>query len=238
MIISHKHKIIFLKTAKVAGTSFEIALSKFCTEQDILTPVYPIEDESFREKLFNKKPINYKITLKDFFNFGPKRNHIHDLMNCRYPSKFYNHISASEIKKYIDQRIWNKYTKISIVRNPYTRVVSLYKWYMRNDKNPININEFIEKNISLLNHNSNITNINGKSVIDFYIQYEFFRRDIRRLEREIKSLSGLYDTFSNINLKSGKFIEFDNINLNQKSKLLINRECHNDIKKFGYEYDF
>ncbi|MEL6382956.1 MAG: chondroitin 4-O-sulfotransferase, partial [Cyanobacteria bacterium J06626_18] len=30
MIISHEYKFIFLKTRKTAGTSIEIALSKFC----------------------------------------------------------------------------------------------------------------------------------------------------------------------------------------------------------------
>lgn len=39
MIISHEHKFIFLKTAKTAGTSIEIALSKFCGSDDVITKI-------------------------------------------------------------------------------------------------------------------------------------------------------------------------------------------------------
>ena len=36
MIISHKLKLIYIKLYKVAGSSFEIALSKYCGEHDIV----------------------------------------------------------------------------------------------------------------------------------------------------------------------------------------------------------
>jgi len=41
MIISHKHKFIFVKTAKTAGTSIEIFLSQHCGPLDVLTPIIP-----------------------------------------------------------------------------------------------------------------------------------------------------------------------------------------------------
>jgi hypothetical protein len=43
MIISHKYRFIFIKTAKTAGTSIETYLSGFCGEEDVLTPVDPPE---------------------------------------------------------------------------------------------------------------------------------------------------------------------------------------------------
>ena len=48
VIISHRHRFIFIKTGKTAGTSVEIALSKFCGPEDVITPISP-EDEATRK---------------------------------------------------------------------------------------------------------------------------------------------------------------------------------------------
>ena len=58
LIISHKHQFVFIKTNKTAGTSIEIALSRFCGPEDIITPV-STSDERKRLEWGGVAPQNY-----------------------------------------------------------------------------------------------------------------------------------------------------------------------------------
>ena len=44
MILSKVHRFIFIKGIKVGGTSVEIALSRLCGPDDIVTPITPIDE--------------------------------------------------------------------------------------------------------------------------------------------------------------------------------------------------
>ena len=49
-LVINKEKIIFIKGSKVAGSSFELALSKFTSTKDIITPLNA-DEELLRQKL-------------------------------------------------------------------------------------------------------------------------------------------------------------------------------------------
>ena len=51
-IISYNKNFIFIKSSKTAGTSMEIALSKFCGTEDVIAPL-----DSFAEDM--RKSENY-----------------------------------------------------------------------------------------------------------------------------------------------------------------------------------
>ncbi|MGD1714613.1 sulfotransferase family 2 domain-containing protein [Dapis sp. BLCC M172] len=113
MIISHRYKFIFLKTIKTAGTSIEISLSRFCGDDDIITPI-SLEDEAIR-KLLGKKPQNYLD---------------YDVQGNEY-KKYFNHITAQKIKSLIEPSIWDSYYKFCFERNPFDRAISLYYFSCR-----------------------------------------------------------------------------------------------------------
>ena len=62
MIVSHK--FIFIKSKKTAGTSMEIALSRYCGDRDIITPIIPETKQELAEMGF-KDAQNFKLTLPD-----------------------------------------------------------------------------------------------------------------------------------------------------------------------------
>lgn len=137
MIISHKYKFIFVKTRKVAGTSLEIALSKHLGPEDVITPSLE-DDEETRRSLGFPKAKNYEKplrewTARDAYRYGrwlmrgkskPATNpgkHVP-------PKRYWNHMTASEIRAVVVADIWGRYFKFSVDRNPWYRAASKYYW--------------------------------------------------------------------------------------------------------------
>lgn len=122
MIISHKHKFIFIKTEKTAGTSIEIALSKICGPKDIITRITP-NDEKTRSELGYPGPQNYLYPLNSY-------GVVDYLKVIKYKGRigYYNHISAAQIKERIPADIWNSYFKFTFERNPFDKLISWYYW--------------------------------------------------------------------------------------------------------------
>jgi hypothetical protein len=122
MILSHKYRCIFLKTRKTAGTSVEISLSRYCSEHDVITPICD-EDEVLRRER-GCGPQNYQYRLRDY----SLRDLARLLLKGRPKPglRFYNHMSACEVRRLVGRRCWDSYFKFCFERNPWDKVLSQF----------------------------------------------------------------------------------------------------------------
>ncbi|MFT4736382.1 MAG: hypothetical protein ACJAZM_001281 [Cyclobacteriaceae bacterium] len=153
MLVSHDYKFIFIKPKKVAGTSIQYYLARYC-ENGII------------------------------YNEDPK-----------------SHMAASQVRDLIGNDLWASYLKITVVRNPWDKTVSLYHWRRR--KRPFynhlgrilkgwpwhsparrhNFKDFVqlmfEKNT--LNEDVAITQLTEGTPDYFYIRFEHMHEDMQSL---------------------------------------------------------
>lgn len=102
MLVSHKHKFIFIKTIKTAGTSTEIFLEPYC--------ISGLKECHTREMLKTEEGI-----------VGSR------FVQSRAESyEFYNHMTPKKIKQKLGEEIFDNYTKITNIRNPFDILVSHY----------------------------------------------------------------------------------------------------------------
>lgn len=191
MIISHKYKFIFIKTEKTAGTSIEIALSKYCGDDDIITPISPI-DEKKREELGYRGAQNYfipidKYSLIDYLKVIYKRK----------ARRFYNHAPASYVKAYVSPEVWNTYYKFCFERNPWDKVVSWYYWIHKN-KTPPPISEFVHSSKAEDIRGFDLYTIDSKVAVDKVYRYE----ELNDAMKDISERLGLPEVPSLPNAKS------------------------------------
>ena len=231
MILSHKHKFIFIKTNKTAGTSVEIALAKHCGPDDIITPI-GADDEEIKRELGYPGPQNYTGTVNRgligglLYKFSKKQK-----------EKFYNHMPAREIKARIDDEIWRDYYKFCVERNPWDRVVSLYYWRTRDKKSPPSIPEYVASKApnSLKRKGIGLYTIDGNVVVDKVCLFENLTKDLE----EVRQIVGIPEPLELPRAKS-KFRPAQKSYheaLGEKEKERIAKLFSDEIKLFGYTFD-
>lgn len=227
MIISHKHKFIFIKTEKTAGTSIEVALSSFCGDSDIITPLVP-EDEETRKLISGKTANNYYVPFRKYSirNWGK-------LLIKRQKSKFYNHITAREIKRFVDEKVWNSYFKFCFERNPWDKVISWYYWRYKTEPRP-SIAEFIDSGEAAKVSAYSLYTIKDKIVVDKIFLFE-------NMAKELDEISSVLELPKQLVLPQtkGKFRQdkrhYKDV-LERQDKDAIAKLFSREIEICGYKY--
>ena len=184
MIISHKHRFIFIKTKKTAGTSAEIALSRVCGRGDVITPV-TTEDEALRQQEGGRGPQNYHVPLLD--HPFPE---IVRILARRRPRRelFWNHISAAEIRARVPSEVWSGYYRFCFERNPWDKTVSVYYWACKDAASPPGFREFVlsgEAARILSTGGAGLYTIDGEIQVDDIFRYEDLEAGIEQVTRRL-----------------------------------------------------
>jgi Sulfotransferase family len=169
MIISHKHRFIFIKTAKTAGTSVEVFLSQQCGPDDIVTPIYPhVEPHVARNftGYFNPIPEIYSLRGRGF------KDSVKDVIKRR---RFYNHISSLQVRSRIARTTWKNYFKFCIERNPWDKTVSHYYNERYNERwlsgNQLSFDAYLSRQPFALNYPL-YTDCQNNVLVDRIVKYE------------------------------------------------------------------
>ena len=192
MIILNKKKIIIFHNRKTSGTSFGILMSLISSKGDYIS-FHPVslnvnkkiikkinlnKNQNFFNIEFVKsaKSITYNILLyllKKIF----KTKYINKKYNnpfIIYKSKYDNHTTPEYFKKYIDNKIYNDYSKFAIYRKFSDQLYSMYNHIMSYEKF-MSYEEWVSKNLESF----------YKSSLKFY-QNDIYYFNFHKMESSLK----------------------------------------------------
>jgi hypothetical protein len=227
MIISHKYKFIFIKTYKTAGTSIEIALSKYLGESDVITPI-SAEDEFLRQDAGASGPQNDVIprsdyTLRDWARFLFRRK----------PALFYNHAPATYVRSHVEPEVWNGYYKFCFERNPWDKAVSWYFWRNRREPRPP-ISEFIQSGGLKSLKSFDLYGSRNQVLVDDVFRYENIADAMHQVTRRL----GLPDLPDLPQAKSTQRTDKRSYRdlLTPRDRDIVARTYKREIANLGYEW--
>jgi hypothetical protein len=145
VIISHRHKFIFIHIAKTAGSTAKVYLSRFLGPCDLQVGAL---NDSWEAGVLPNARAFYDMLSSKPLSMGTARalkaggsrlvSYIGKVQREKYQKRLGpipDHCGAAAIRRY-DPKAWDTYLKACFVRNPYERMASYYLWRIRKHDNP------------------------------------------------------------------------------------------------------
>ena len=229
MIVSHKHKFIFIKTAKTAGTSIEIALSEFLGDDDVIT-VISEEDEAMRQELGFRGPQNTRIPMRRYTLADWKR-----ALRSRKPLHYFNHMPASRVRHYVGEEVWNSYFVFCFERNPYDKAISRYFWRTKREAVRPSLADYLRNTRHTLISDWHLYTIDDEVAVDFVGRYERMEEDLEKVRQRIGLPSKLVLPRAKGAYRQDRRHYSDFLSADERA--LIESECAREFEEFGYTFD-
>ena len=262
MIISRKHRFIFIHNRKTAGTSVTVSLSRYLGPWDIQIGHYKETiNEGINPNLYSYARVLHPRVfcglyfLAKLFSCFPKRKYsvqkafshsfgvaVIKSWNSRWvENKLENHSSLKNVRNRFSKE-WENYLKFCVVRNPWDQVVSAYHWDVqkRFKLNKPSFCKWFQENFQNEPYRwrksldaSFYCRIDGQLAIDYVVKYENLLNDLLFVCKKVG-------------------LDWDGWLPNEKGNIRTNRDYRGwyndamrqcvaeayqkDIEEFGYEW--
>ena len=182
MIVSHRYRLIFIKTHKTAGSSIETALGPLCGPDDIVTPMELSDPEpyarnyyggSWIDRAYGRHPLIRKIIRRD---------------SPLLKGWYWEHMPAQRVRQLVPAGVWDSYHKVCVERNPWDKVVSYYLWKLHGQERDMPpFREYVLKKFHRLPTDGGLyLDEGGHLLVDEVIQFRNLMTGFRNLTSRLQ----------------------------------------------------
>lgn len=242
MIVSHRHRFIFVKTRKTAGSSLEIGLSRACGPEDVVTPLSAHRgEEDLRHAEGGRGPGNCHKRLLEHRGWKEWRRLLLRGQRAEYPE----HATAAEIRALVGADTWSSYFRFSIERNPWDRALSRYWWQKHRweEKQRDDFPGLSEYLVWLARHKPHwLSNwghytIDDEIAVNRVLRYENLNAELAKLQQDLGLDGNIQPPEQRAKSGFRKGRQDYREVLSRADRELIDRICHREIAAFGYCFE-